>query len=163
VKSNILLFTLTAVLLTWGTVGCFFHSDDTSAEFFKKPIASQLKEFPNYDLETQYTLYIYGCQVREPPAIYLAEVFAGGGQPSAALLSRKLAQANDDLTIRDIVQVFYWMNRLRDYDLRDDVTLQELMRQKVSSMTEPDWKRMAQEDLLEENGSGGPSRKRPWP
>lgn len=55
-------------------------------------------------------------------------------------LKEKLAQAQDDLTIRDIIRVFSEMSRQRSYDVSKDVDLIRHMRAAAARMKNHDWK-----------------------
>src|SRR5262249_4465727 len=79
--------------------------------FFKLPDRIQNEEFLRRDIETRYSIYLCGNQYMHPATQYLAEPFARGGKSVADFLRAKLAQANDDLTVRDIVRVFEEMSR----------------------------------------------------
>jgi hypothetical protein len=112
--------------------------------FFRMPSKEQIAKFGSYDLETQYGIFICGNQGIHPPAIYLAEPFARGGEPAARFLQIKLSQAKDDPTIRDIVSVFVQMTRMGTYDVPGDSALMDLITVAVAGMKDDDWKRIAE-------------------
>jgi len=112
--------------------------------FYKLPLKERISTFKSYDLENQYIIFICGNQVVHPPAIYLAEPFAKQGSAIVPFLKVKLAQANDDLTIRDIVLVFAEMGRQHSYNVSKDVDLVKVITGKVGGMHDPDWKAAAQ-------------------
>lgn len=117
--------------------------------FFQMPLKERMKKFGSYELEEQYRIFICGNQVMHPPAIYLAGPFAQQGAPAVVFLKEKLANANDDLTIRDIVLVFTEMKRRNTYDVAEDQALITLIAGSVEKMQDKDWKRMTQENLTE--------------
>ncbi|WP_157798683.1 hypothetical protein [Dyella ginsengisoli] len=115
--------------------------------FYKKPLRERIDTFDSYDLGSQYQIFICGNQVIHPPAIYLAESFAKEGGGAVPLLKTKLVQADDDLTVRDIVLVFAEMQRQRSYDVSKDADLVRLIVEKVNGIHDPEWKAIAQENL----------------
>jgi len=79
--------------------------------------------------------------------MYLAELFAKEGEKAVGFLKAKLEEANDDLTIRDLVLVFTEMNRLGTYDVVSDDELTHLMLTRVERMKDPDWKQITKQML----------------
>ena len=108
--------------------------------FFQLPHKIQTEEFLRSDLETRYAIYLCGNQYMRPATIYLAEPFARGGKNVADFLQPKLARANDDLTVRDIVRVFREMRRIGTYDVANDRDLMRLISARVESMKVAEWK-----------------------
>jgi len=76
-----------------------------------------------------------------PATQYLAEPFARGGKSVADFLRSKLAQANHDLTVRDIVRVFEEMSRSGTYDVANDRELMQLISARAEAMKDAEWKR----------------------
>lgn len=137
-----------AVLLVTGAVffGCSsrtkagrFECSEFTKPFFWQPPEVQKSKFLEYDLETQYALFICGNQVIHPPTIYLAEPFARQGPKLVSFLEGKLTTAGDDLTIRDIILVFEEMHRQRTYNVYRDDRLMQLMATRVKGMKDPGW------------------------
>jgi hypothetical protein len=118
-------------------------------EFFWMSPKQQDAEFQKYAFEDQYNIYIYGCQQIEPPTLGLAWQFATEGRKIVEPLEAKLKRTSDDLTIRDIVRVFRAMNDLGTYDVAEDKTLMEQLREKVSAMQDPTWRVMTENTLQE--------------
>lgn len=115
--------------------------------FFEQPLKEQIASFPRYEFEDQYSIYIYGNQVRHPPAIYLAEPFAQKGESIVKGLSSHLERADDDLTVRDIVLVFAEMNRQGTYSVRKNMPLMQLIVKSVAKMKDLGWKATSEKEL----------------
>ena len=116
--------------------------------FFLMPPERQEAEFEKYDFDTQYKIYICGQQKVEPPMLHLASAFAREGGRIVPLLEAKLESAHNDLTIRDIVFVFKRMNDLGTYDVAGDKSLMGELREKVSTIKDPFWRHLTEDDLL---------------
>jgi hypothetical protein len=112
---------------------------DAIADFFRKPLAAQEKEFSLYDFDDQYRIYLAG-QRREPPYVHLADTFAREGSAVAEPLRRKLIDATDDLTIRDILAVFREMTTLQTYEVKKDKRVMDALQGAVLRMKDPYWK-----------------------
>jgi hypothetical protein len=102
----------------------------------------QVTAFAHSNLDDQYSIFICGNQFMRPPAQYLAEPFARGGTDVVPFLKDKLAQAQDDLTIRDIILVFTEMSRQKAYRVAEDGDLIRLMTEAVARMKNADWRRI---------------------
>ena len=107
----------------------------------------RLKQFARYSLEYKYAAMICGNQLRHPPDLGLSAEMAKLGPDAAYFLMHKLAAANDDLIIRDIVIVFSLMQALGTYDVAENDVMMGLMEEKVAQMQDPDWKSIVSEDL----------------
>ncbi|WP_155950980.1 hypothetical protein [Rhodanobacter sp. OR87] len=150
-----ILVRLTVVSASFLVAGCSFaansHLRNTCNPwvntFYKNSLRERIATFDSYDLGSQYEIFICGNQVIHPPAIYLAESFAKEGAAAVPLLKKKLAQADDDLTVRDIVLVFAGMQRQRSYDVSKDADLVRLIVEKLNGMHDPEWKAIAQGNL----------------
>jgi len=119
-------FTVDDQCLTWVTT------------FFQKPDKEQEAEFRQYALEQQYALFLCGNQVMHPPAMYLMVPFAMGGKRVVGFLQSKLAQATEDLTIRDIVLVLEEVQRQKTYDVAGDRDLMQLITDSVARIKDDD-------------------------
>ena len=117
--------------------------------FFRLPSKTQLEEFSRSGLEEQYTLLICGNQAIHPPALQLARALALRGATAVTFLKDKLAQAQGDLTVRDIVAVFAEMRRNHTYDVAADEDLRRLIDRRVAAMKDPDWKRLVSQTATE--------------
>jgi hypothetical protein len=104
--------------------------------------------FSSLDIETQYSVYLCGVRSYHPPLLYLVIPFASQGRPVAELLKLKLAQATDDLTIRDIIVVFAEMHRQRSYIIDPNDDLRALLKSKVASMKDAYWKQNCEQILM---------------
>ncbi len=120
--------------------------------FFKMPSNEQIKEFRNYSIQDQYSIFICGNQVIHPPAIYLSQPFALGGEDVVGFLRTKLAEENDDLTIRDIVNVLAEISRSKTYGVGKDSSLMKIVNDRVNTMKNDGWKRITSEMLDEIKG-----------
>ena len=121
-----------------------FGCDELARTFFRQPLEIQVTEFARRELNDQYALFICGNQFMRPPAQYLAEPFARRGGEIVTFLRLKLAQAQNDLTIRDIVLVFAEMNRQKSYPVWKDADLVRELREAAARMKNQDWKDITQ-------------------
>jgi hypothetical protein len=115
--------------------------------FYSRPLKEQLTAFPSYAFDDQYAIYIYGNQVRHPPAIYLARPFGAEGRKVVQPLSLALNQASDDGTIRDLVLVFSEMNSQMAYDVASDQQLMQILTEAVARMKNQGWKNISTKEL----------------
>lgn len=146
---------LTFVATLFFVVGCSFATDSHLrnacgpwlSTFYGKPLKERITTFESYNLENQYQIFICGNQVVHPPAIYLAEPFAKQGVIVVPLLKLKLENADDDLTVRDIVLVFAEMHRQHSYNVSEDTGLVKLMIEKVNGMHDSEWRAIAQRNV----------------
>jgi hypothetical protein len=130
-------------------VGAYSCSDLTDVIYGEKSLQHGETDFSNYDIDKQYAIYICGNQFVHPPMIYLGELFAREGNKVVAFLKSKLLEANDDLTVRDLVLVFSEMSRLKTYDVANDGELMYLISERVGGMKDPGWKQTTQEMVAE--------------
>ncbi len=132
--------------------------------FFLQPPSQQAHEFQKYDFETQYRIYICSQQKVEPPLLGLAAVFAREGSRIVTPLKVKLANADDDKSVRDIAFVFKEMSRLRTYDVAGDKALMRELRDKISAMQDPFWRQMAEDGFqaIRARSSAGQPEPRAW-
>ncbi|MGC1547038.1 MAG: hypothetical protein WA777_00765 [Rhodanobacter sp.] len=157
---NIFIKLVSAAIISLSS-GCSFAADshlrDTCSPwlstFYEMPLKQRLATFDSYSLDNQYQIFICGNQVVHPPAIYLAEPFARRGANAVPFLKAKLAQASDDLTIRDIVLVFVEMKRLNTYSISNDAFLAALVKRKVDDMRDANWRAVAQGNVSEMFGT----------
>jgi len=145
---------LGALSLAW-LAGCSSASGsgDTSkcqklaTTFFRQPFETRITDFARRELLDQYTIFICGNQFMHPPAQYLAEPFARRGGAIVPFLRAKLADAHDDLTVRDIVLVFTEMSRQRYYDVSKDSDLIHQMREAAARMKNQGWKTITEQRI----------------
>jgi len=146
-----------AVLLLLGTTGCCggreqvrgYDCCELAKSFFRKPLKATMAEFGDFGVEKQYAIFICGNQHMHPPMIHLAEPFAREGEKVVAFLKARLLEADDDLTVRDIVLVFNWMAREKTYDVAGDGALMKILQEKIGSMEDADWRRLSEQNLNE--------------
>jgi hypothetical protein len=112
--------------------------------FYGKPLKARLAQFADADLDKQYAIYICGNQYLEPPATYFARLLAREGGKVVGFLKKKLSQANDDGTIRDVIAVFAEMNGQKTYAVSDDQELMKLMTGSVARMRDDGWRRITE-------------------
>lgn len=93
------------------------------------------EEFNSYPLETRYRFYICGRQAAHAPWS-LSWEFAEGGEEAARFLQRKLEATEYDLTIHDIVAVFWMMRQRGTFDASSDPALMDLLERKVATLDE---------------------------
>jgi len=115
--------------------------------FFWESIDKQLIKFESYDLADQYRVYICGNQFIHPPAIHLSSALAKRGEEAVPFLTEKMRRAKDDLTIRDVINVFYEMQRLGSHDVANDEVLMRLAATKVDHMRAKGWQGIARQSL----------------
>jgi hypothetical protein len=145
---------LGALSLAW-MAGCVTASgtletsrcQELATTFFRQPFETRISDFTRRELPDQYTIFICGNQFMHPPAQYLAEPFARRGGEIVPFLRRKLAEAQDDLTVRDIVLVFSEMGRQRSYDVSKNVDLIREMRVAAARMKNQDWRTITEQRI----------------
>ncbi|MBF0523955.1 MAG: hypothetical protein HQK56_02525 [Deltaproteobacteria bacterium] len=138
-------------------VGEYYCSDLIGEIYGKESLEYRGDDFHNYPFEKQYAIFICGNQYIHPPtiymselfAIYVAKLFAKEGNRIVAFLKMKLLEANDDLTIRDLILVFSEMSRLKTYDVASDDELMRLMFERVEGMKSIGWKEITLRMLAE--------------
>jgi hypothetical protein len=91
-------------------------------------------------------------QYIHPPTAYLAPRFASQGERAARFLKKKLRQPLSDLDLRDLLEVFAFMHRLRTYDVSNDEDLMNTLRNRVERMKDEDWRQYARGLLHEISG-----------
>ena len=141
------------ILIGLPAVGFSSHADTRPYRkaidaFYAQTLKDQIATFASHPFEEQYAIYIYGTQVRHPPAIYLARPFGSEGDKVVASLSKKLIEAHDDLTIRDLATVFSEMSNQNTYDVAGDERLMRLLSDAVAGMKNPAWKAIALKELM---------------
>lgn len=106
-----------------------------------------IETFTRSDLEIKYQIYVCGNQWIHPPALYLAESFAVGGEPVATFLRQKLEQTRSDTTVLDIIRVYAEMQRQGTHDVRGDVELMKLLDDRVQAIRDEYWRKYCAEIL----------------
>lgn len=115
---------------------------DVSAarEFYRQPTSMQQKTLRQHPLEEQLDLFLFGNQVRHPPAIYLARCFALNGMQAVELLRSRLKEANDDLTVRDIAMLLATIDAMKQYDVANDAELMAALKSRAAKMRDAGWR-----------------------
>ena len=110
-------------------VSCYARPFDTKSleKFFERPRLEQLDCFAKLNVEDQFRVYIYGSEVIQPHALYLARTYAEEGEKVVPFLKKKLEHAQKGITVRDIAQVFSEMTQLNFYDASADKELIALL------------------------------------
>ncbi|MDB5932955.1 MAG: hypothetical protein JWQ01_299 [Massilia sp.] len=117
------------------------NRDARVSSFFSEFNAEQRQvEFARLDIERQYLTYLCGNQKIHPPTLYLAESFAKVGAQGVPFLMAKLYLTKSDMTIRDIIYVFAWMQRLKTYNVVTDKLLIGLLWKKTSEIHDDFWR-----------------------
>src|SRR5262249_46084391 len=114
---------------------------------FSRSNEQEMREFESMPLPQKYVTYICAEQYLHPPAIEFGTKFASEGGRAVPFLKQKLVEAGDDLTIRDIVFVFFEMQMTKSYAVSADASLMSLLRQKAQSTTDSFWRNMAEESV----------------
>jgi hypothetical protein len=144
------LFALLSVgLVGWPLVAYTGDMQRVIDTFYGQTTKEQVASFSGYPLEEQYAIYIYGNQVRHPPAIYLAAPFARAGDKVVPFLLGRLKSAKDDPTVRDLVLVFSEMNRQTTYDVAGDAELMRQLESSIAAMKNQGWRGIAEGELAE--------------
>ncbi len=135
--------------------GCFGSEKCSPAAhaFVRLPLREQLAEFDSRSVPEQYDIYLCGTQVVHPPLIHLAQPFAKDGKAAVAFLQRRLAEADDDATIRDIVMVFAEMQKQRTYDVAMDTVLMQTIQSSASRIKDAGWRQFVTQRVNEITGS----------
>jgi len=115
--------------------------------FFRQATSEQQKTFRQYTLEDQFGLFLFGSQVRHPPALYLARCFALNGSSAVELLRARLGAASDDLTVRDIAVLLATIDEMRIYDVAGDAQLLNALRNDIARMRDDNWREVAQQEV----------------
>jgi hypothetical protein len=144
-----LLGAICTMLLWCGSCGGPRLPTGVTNEFFWMPEKQRNARFEKYDFDAQYAIYLYGCQKIEPPEIELAWQLARQGAPIVQPLEAKLENANDDLTIRDILFVFTVMSDRHTYDVMADKRFFQLLLLKQGAIKDPALNIIAQDDLAD--------------
>lgn len=119
-------------------------ANDMERKFYSQPLKTQMVTFRNYSISDQLTLYLYGNQVRHPPAIYLSECFALSGAPAREVLRSRLKGRLDDLTVRDIATLIAAIDAA---GTSIDQEIIGLLRQQIASMQDREWRELAAHEV----------------
>ncbi len=79
--------------------------------------------------------------------MYLSQPFAEQGSKVVEFLKTKLAGAQDDLTIRDVIRVFVEMSRRGTYDVAKDPSLMRLLTERAAGIKDAEWRRVTDQML----------------
>jgi hypothetical protein len=128
-------------------VGVACASQRLEYDFFRGNPADRVERMRHYALADQYRIFRYGNDHIEPPVIALARPIAERGSTAVPFLGEQLANSADDLTTRDLLQIFSTMVRLHTYNVRGDQGLMMQLETKVGQMRDPEWRRVAEHML----------------
>jgi len=109
----------------------------------------QLSDFGAHSLDEQYDIYLCGTQAVHPPLIHLAEQFARDGKAAVGFLQAKLASAQDDATIQDIIMVYAAMSRQGSYDVAADRDVMQTINAGVARIKDDGWRRFSAQKVEE--------------
>ena len=123
-----------------------YGKDPVVRDFFRKTSEERAKAFANYDIETQYAIFIYGQQGIRPPLFY-DDNFAKGGTNIVGLLKEKLLQAEDDITIYNILMVLEKMTKQDTCDVAADKDLMLLVNKSVLKIKDNYWGKKAKDKV----------------
>lgn len=109
--------------------------------------------FEALDMETKYRVFLCGMQHVEPPEVGLQTAFAQEGEDAVPFLLAKLEEAPNDMTKADIVGVFWQMQFLGTYSVRDDERAMVALLQAVEDISSPST-RLVVETLVDDIQEG---------
>ena len=113
------------------------------------PNEEMREEFRKLDLETQYAVFRYGMDTREPPAMGLASLFAERGEGAVRLVRVRLSTDEDDVGVRDAIILVLRLKTRGTYDVTGDAQLMTLLKAKTDRMVRREV-RLNWEELLRE-------------
>lgn len=116
--------------------GCQRHS--LEEDFLAGPSGNRLERMENYNLEDQYKIFRYANEA-EPPDIELAEAIAKQGKVAVPFLEEQLRADTDDVAVRDLLQVFYDMQRSGSYNVGGDGQLMLMLQRSVERVEKRPW------------------------
>jgi hypothetical protein len=104
-----------------------------TTEVLSQPPQERTAAFGRFPIDSQFTLVLCQNRTIHPSPLDLSVAFAERGSAAVPFLSRRLAEAEDDLTIRDIVLILSLMQH-RAYDVAANQGLVALMRRRAGEM-----------------------------
>ena len=122
-----------------GFLACAGHKFERRF-IFGVPARERVDRLRQYSLEDQFSIFRYGNDHIEPPLMDLAGPIAEKGQAVVPFLLGKLDPNADDMTVRDVLFVFYMMASMKYYDVKSDAPAMEKLRSRVSAMKDARWK-----------------------
>jgi hypothetical protein len=152
----IISYALSSILLL-ANIGCRSATMDSPTErecdhlissfFLKSSAIQRQEEFARLDINSKYSVYICGNQKIHPPTVYLAESFSKEGGAVVPFLMDKLLSTKNDNTIRDIIYVFGWMQRLKTYGVASDNVLIGIINKKASEIHDEFWREHVEKEV----------------
>jgi hypothetical protein len=91
-----------------------------------------------YSLDDQYKIFRYGMDKEEAPDSSLADPIAEKGASVLPFLIAKLNSRPDDLTVHDVLVIFWRMNYLKAFEVRQHTTLMHFLEDRVPKIKNPD-------------------------
>jgi hypothetical protein len=89
--------------------------------------------------------YLFGNQVRHPPALYLGGCFALSGEAGVSQLRQRLGTDANDLTIRDIAVLLSDIDAMGAVNVSADESLLAALRARVLEISDENWRKFAEE------------------
>jgi hypothetical protein len=113
--------------------------------FYRQSTIDQQRTFRRHALDEQFKLFLFGNQVRHPPALYLADCFALNSPSAVSLLRARLAVDNHDLTVRDIAMLLATIDAMGTYDVAADNQLLRALNSQIAKMRNAGWRDSAEQ------------------
>lgn len=101
-------------------------------------------------MEDKYAVMLCQKQWTHPPSYHMTMLLVDMGDEAIPFLQDKILLEDDDLNVRDIVNVFTLMHP-RVADLHDHAGLVPLIHAKAAQVRDPGWRRMAL-DMIDDAG-----------
>lgn len=99
----------------------------------------RIARFDEFDINTQYCIFLYCNQIVHPPLLNLGTELAR--QPLVLpFIVNKLKDAEDDLTIRDTIYVIEQLSSLKLYAVSQDKELMKLLYKKANEIKDVGWR-----------------------
>lgn len=116
-------------------------------EYWAKGKAYSFQAFANYDRETQFDIYLCSQDYIHPSNGEIAEVYAKLGKDVVPTLLAKLAEANNDRVVYDIIYVFRNMVTMKTYSISDDKEALAAMDAALQRTPATFWRKHVEEDV----------------
>jgi len=162
------------LMLCLSISGCFFWRrnivvgkydcsslEESGIYRFQRPKKDRVAEFKRFDFEKQYAIFICGRQYTYSYAYEFDEPFALVAGKAIGFIKARLMEARDDQTVRDLILLFWEMQRVGSYDVAGDEELMRYAQERVEGMKYERWKRLSEEylkDIRESQTKAGNDR-----
>lgn len=156
---NIIVFAFFSVFLVNGQAFASVEScvnNQFARDFFKKYSNERASDFPQYSIEQQYNIFLYGHQCSHPPLTESAELLALNGERVIDLLKDKIIETDKGTLTVHLISVFYHMNQNHIYNVASDDDLVAFLQSTIRNMNNELWKPNAQQymDAIISTGMG---------